>query len=888
MARPNYEIPENPIYDPVIPALIDEDPASATEVFNPLVQRLITNTHAVRNDLTLHTHTASDIDSGTIDSARLPLATTNPVGPGTASVGTLTTVARANHVHPRDATATVAEAEAGTSATVRSWTPQRVRQAINAVVSTLILGGDIPATVTQTEAETGTSTDVRSWTPERVRQAINAVVNALTHTSVGAAPQTHNHNASDINAGTIAAARLPALPTQAQAEAGTETTARLWSSQRVRQAIDAVVSGLTIGGDIPATATQAEAEAGTSANIRSWTPQRVRQASDSAIANQAIVTQAVAEAGADTARAAWTSQRVRQAINAVVNALSPVGLGAAPLTHTHHADHIENGTIAAARLPALPTQAQAEAGTETTARLWSSERVRQAINAVVNALTYTHLNAAPATHTHHASDIDNGIIAAARLPAIPTQAQAEAGTEIIARLWTAQRVRQAANSAIANQAIVTQAVAEAGTATTRAAWTAQRVRQAINAVVNALTYTHLNAAPATHTHNASDIDNGIIAAARLPALPTQAQAIAGTETTARLWSSERVRQAASAVANAVVNAVIRTPVHMVGNVVSSYGNLFIGDSAGASWTGSGFSTLIGASAGHNITIASNTTCLGNGAVPPNGTTHNTITLGNNQITALRCQVTTIMSLSDPRVKEYHEHANIEKCFKAVKNLPVSRYKYKDFTGTRLDKNVLGFMADDMEKVFPKSVSITDYHFPLYNESGEPITEDVEVEREIEFVVINGEEIPSDDLNKINNILADIQQEQNQRIALQAALKQRLDTMSEIETSEIEKIEAEIEALEFGASEIVMPDINSFPRIRKKVKVTEQRQKTHFLPDVKEITPTELVPALWGAVQFLSEKVEKLEVKVENLENQLLMEKVERLETRIAELENKGV
>lgn len=48
MSRPNYVIPDNPVYDPEIPALLDEDPASASQVFNPLFQRLINNTHAVQ------------------------------------------------------------------------------------------------------------------------------------------------------------------------------------------------------------------------------------------------------------------------------------------------------------------------------------------------------------------------------------------------------------------------------------------------------------------------------------------------------------------------------------------------------------------------------------------------------------------------------------------------------------------------------------------------------------------------------------------------------------------------------------------------------------------------------------------------------------------------
>ena len=44
----NYSIPEYPVYDEEIRKLEDEDPASSSLTFNPLVQKLINNTHAVK------------------------------------------------------------------------------------------------------------------------------------------------------------------------------------------------------------------------------------------------------------------------------------------------------------------------------------------------------------------------------------------------------------------------------------------------------------------------------------------------------------------------------------------------------------------------------------------------------------------------------------------------------------------------------------------------------------------------------------------------------------------------------------------------------------------------------------------------------------------------
>jgi len=47
--RENYDVQENAVYDANIPTLLNTDPASASNTFNPLVQRLVTNIHAVKN-----------------------------------------------------------------------------------------------------------------------------------------------------------------------------------------------------------------------------------------------------------------------------------------------------------------------------------------------------------------------------------------------------------------------------------------------------------------------------------------------------------------------------------------------------------------------------------------------------------------------------------------------------------------------------------------------------------------------------------------------------------------------------------------------------------------------------------------------------------------------
>ena len=117
------------------------------------------------------------------------------------------------------------------------------------------------------------------------------------------------------------------------------------------------------------------------------------------------------------------------------------------------------------------------------------------------------------------------------------------------------------------------------------------------------------------------------------------------------------------------------------------------------------------------TNASNSVVIGTKAC---ATAPNTIVLGGDYVQFLRCQVQAISSLSDRRVKEDIQAANTSQCLIDVNRLPVSRFKYKEFTGNHIDKHRTGFLADDVEKVFPKAVSYCDETFPELDEDGNKI------------------------------------------------------------------------------------------------------------------------------------------------------------------------
>jgi hypothetical protein len=66
--------------------------------------------------------------------------------------------------------------------------------------------------------------------------------------------------------------------------------------------------------------------------------------------------------------------------------------------------------------------------------------------------------------------------------------------------------------------------------------------------------------------------------------------------------------------------------------------------------------------------------------------------------------------SDPMLKEEIEAADLARCYTTVEQLPLRRYKYIDkylSTFNVADAHRLGFLATELEQVFPKSVTYTE-------------------------------------------------------------------------------------------------------------------------------------------------------------------------------------
>lgn len=99
---------------------------------------------------------------------------------------------------------------------------------------------------------------------------------------------------------------------------------------------------------------------------------------------------------------------------------------------------------------------------------------------------------------------------------------------------------------------------------------------------------------------------------------------------------------------------------------------------------------------------------------------NTITLGDGSITQLRCNVQDISALSDVRVKDEIQLADLNLCFDAVKNLPVHRWHWQPVAGFRRDRHVTGFLSGELKKVWPHRVMEADEYLVVRDADGNPV------------------------------------------------------------------------------------------------------------------------------------------------------------------------
>src|SRR6056300_1250915 len=72
------------------------------------------------------------------------------------------------------------------------------------------------------------------------------------------------------------------------------------------------------------------------------------------------------------------------------------------------------------------------------------------------------------------------------------------------------------------------------------------------------------------------------------------------------------------------------------------------------------------------------------------------------------------STSDARLKENIQDANLDTCYDTIKNLKLRRFTWRDDVEGITDKNVIGWIAQEVEEVLPKSVTTVHEKYGLEN------------------------------------------------------------------------------------------------------------------------------------------------------------------------------
>jgi hypothetical protein len=152
----------------------------------------------------------------------------------------------------------------------------------------------------------------------------------------------------------------------------------------------------------------------------------------------------------------------------------------------------------------------------------------------------------------------------------------------------------------------------------------------------------------------------------------------------------------SAMATAVASQCVAIGVSVL-NETTGNENVGVGNGAGSVITSGSSNTLLGNAAGFNITTGSNNTCIGDEAAPATATTSNSITLGNSNIAVLRCNVTSITSLSDARDKK--EITELSAGLDFVKKLKPVEFVWneRNTASGKRDIKDFGFIAQDLKK-----------------------------------------------------------------------------------------------------------------------------------------------------------------------------------------------
>ena len=186
--------------------------------------------------------------------------------------------------------------------------------------------------------------------------------------------------------------------------------------------------------------------------------------------------------------------------------------------------------------------------------------------------------------------------------------------------------------------------------------------------------------------------------------------------------------------------------------------------------------------------------------------------------------------SDERLKSNISLADTARCYEIVKSLPLKRFTWRDEVYTpeqASDRSKLGWIAQDVESVFPKAVSVAALEFAAADEVTETVEEPV-----TETVT---EEVSEEKI--VGNVLTMVTRTVEKQVPVMETV-----LLVDVDGNPVLDAEGKQRSIE-----------------RQKMhSVQKTRQQKHKLEDARSLNADQIYAALYGAVQNLIAKIESIE------------------------------
>jgi hypothetical protein len=207
-------------------------------------------------------------------------------------------------------------------------------------------------------------------------------------------------------------------------------------------------------------------------------------------------------------------------------------------------------------------------------------------------------------------------------------------------------------------------------------------------------------------------------------------------------------------------------------------------------------------------------------------------------------------VSDIRIKKDIELADLDRCYEIVKSTPLKRYGYADgiYSDEQVkDRHSLGWIAQDVQKVFPQAVS--EFKF----EKAEKLPDGFEEYQEQEFEMVDKETVS---IEMVDGKPVQVKKVIQEKVML----SDELPVLDESGNPVIEKIET-------GKDEEGNPIFEdkpltySVPRMKT---LQREKFKHETIDDCLDLNSGQLYAAMYGALQCAMKKIEVLEAKLANI------------------------